>query len=150
MYTLSDQLENYTSKVVGDRGVRIPRLPYPYLPPPVPFFPASPASFTRNILYYITQTKDKLRRVNERWIFARAFVSFVYFDAICKSNNMIMLNYYLLYFFSTFYQRGLPLSAPWRLPPPTLSSPTSRNLSPGLPPHCLPPPKGWHIPVPLV
>ena len=35
-----------------DRGVRISRLLYPYLPPPVPFCPASPASFTGNILYY--------------------------------------------------------------------------------------------------
>ena len=33
------------------QGVRISRLPYPYLLPPVPFCPASPAPFTGNILY---------------------------------------------------------------------------------------------------
>ena len=133
MYTLSDQLENYAPKVVGDRGVRISRLPYPYLPPPVPFFPASPASFTRNILYYITQTKDKLRRVNQRWIFARAFVSFVYFDTICKSNNMIMLNYYLLYFFFNVLSTWSPAFSP-------LKTPTSHSFLSHLPLFPLPPP----------
>ena len=42
-----------------------------------------------------------------------------------------------------YYQRGLPLPAPRRLPPPTLSSPASRILSPGLPPPCLPPQNSW-------
>ena len=64
--------------------------------PPLPFCPASPVTFTRNILYYnracvsIKQTKDKSRRVDPRQIFARTFVSFVYFDAICKSSNIML------------------------------------------------------------
>ena len=64
------------------------------------------------LLFSITQTKDKSRRVHQRRIFARTFVSFVYFDAICNSNNMIMLKLLFIIFFSTFYQRGLPLSTP--------------------------------------
>ena len=96
------------------------------LPPPVPFCPASPASFTGNILYYITQTKDKSRRVNQKRIFARAFVSFVYFDAICKSNNMIMLKLFIIFFFNVLSMWS-PASGP-------LKTPASRNLSPGLRP----------------
>ena len=95
------------------------------LPPPVPFCPASPASFTGNILYYnracvfwslsITQTKDNSRRVDQRRIFARTFVSFVYFDAICKSNNMIMIKLLFIIFFVNVVSR-FPLPEDSRLP----------------------------------
>ena len=126
----------------GDRGVRISPLPYVYLQPPVTFCPASPVSFTGNILYYITQTKDKSRRVNQRRIFAREFVSFVYFDAICKSNNMIMLKS----LFIIFFQRFINVVSPFRpledsrlplfsLPPPVPFLPGS---PPPPPPHVSP------------
>ena len=121
------------------QGVRISRLPYVYLQPPVTFCPASPVSFTGNILYYITQTKDKSRRVNQRRIFAREFVSFVYFDAICKSNNMIMLKSLFIIFFnvlSTWSHASGPLKTPAsrsflsRLPYPFSRAPPPPPTSP--------------------
>ena len=124
----------------GDREVRISPLLYPYLPSPVPFCLASPASFTGNILYYIMQTKDKSRRVNQRWIFARTFVSFVYFDATCKSNNMIMLKLLFIIFYFNVLSMWFPAFPPLKTPTPCsflscLPYPFPQAPAPCLPPH---------------
>ena len=72
-------------------------------------------------------------RVNQRRIFARTFVSFVYFDAICKSNNIVMLKLLFIIFFQRFINvvsrfpppedSRLPL---FPLPPPVTFLPCSR------------------------
>ena len=154
----------------GDRGVRISRLPYPYLPPPVPLSPASRTLISRLSylfalhlpppspeIYYITiqpdvffqllsitQTKDKSRRVNQRRIFAGAFVSFVYFDAICKSNNMIMLkSLFIIFFIQPFINVVSLFPSPEDSRLPLFPLPPSVTFLPGYRPPCLSPQSSW-------
>ena len=97
--------------------------------------------FFKKKSFSITQTKDKSRRVNQRRIFARTFVSFVYFDAICKSNNMVMLKLLLvIYFFQHFINVVSHFRAPedsrlplFPLPPHVTFLPSSCPLSPPTP-----------------
>ena len=95
-HPVHSQFTSGSTKIVGgDRGVRISRFPYPNILPLVPFCPASPTSFTGNILYYnrACQVKESSSKV----AFCQDICVFWRYMQIKQYDNVKITIYYILF-----------------------------------------------------
>ena len=101
--------------VGGDRGVRISRLLYPYLLPPVPFCPASPASFIGNILILHYTKKGQVKESYSKADFCQGICVICVFWCYMqiKQHDVNIVIYYI---FFNVLSAWSPASSPLKTP----------------------------------